>query len=442
MKAGLTAVGIPAGGFVIGVAIIAGGATGQDTSSAAVLSVAQLAAQTCTVSGPAAGLNPGQAANADLIVSAAMTATDENTRAAQIAVMTAMTESGLREPRPRGPGLARAVPAAPLPGMGDPSADHGPYLRHRRVRQTAHARFPAGRPCRHGWRRRPSSTPPMPMAPTTNPTGGPPAASSPQYWPTGTSRAPAGKEDGGLAGPAAAHGLPAGYQIPAGTPAEHRAVVAYALAQLGKPYVWGAAGPGSFDCSGLTMAAWATVGVALLHYTGDQQHEGVAVTAASLTPGDLVLTPGSDPPGPGVAGHVGIFIGDGLVDLGHRPAAGRRRPVVVDLRLRRPDRPQRPRPRRMTTASHVRKEPNHATHLLRVNISPNSNGLPGIPELQNIVGALLTIGLVASLAGLAISAMVWAVGNHSVNPVLAGRGKTGVLVVVRRRRPDAEGRSP
>jgi len=63
-----------------------------------------------------------------------------------------------------------------------------------------------------------------------------------------------------------------------------------------------------------------------------------------------------------------------------------------------------------------------------VNVSPNTSGLPGIAELENIVGALLTVGLVASLAGLAISAMVWAVGNHSVNPVLAGRGKTGVLV--------------
>ena len=63
-----------------------------------------------------------------------------------------------------------------------------------------------------------------------------------------------------------------------------------------------------------------------------------------------------------------------------------------------------------------------------VNITPNTSGLPGISELQNIVGALLTIGLIAALAGLAISAIVWAIGNHSANPVLAGRGKTGVLV--------------
>ena len=63
-----------------------------------------------------------------------------------------------------------------------------------------------------------------------------------------------------------------------------------------------------------------------------------------------------------------------------------------------------------------------------VNVTPNTSGLPGISELQDIVGALLTIGLIAALAGLAISAIVWAIGNHSANPVLAGRGKTGVLV--------------
>jgi hypothetical protein len=66
--------------------------------------------------------------------------------------------------------------------------------------------------------------------------------------------------------------------------------------------------------------------------------------------------------------------------------------------------------------------------LSSVNVTPNSSGLPGISELQNIVGALLTIGLIAALAGLALGAAVWAVGSHSANPVLAGRGKTGVLV--------------
>jgi hypothetical protein len=61
-------------------------------------------------------------------------------------------------------------------------------------------------------------------------------------------------------------------------------------------------------------------------------------------------------------------------------------------------------------------------------VSPNSTGLPGIGSLSNIVGALLTIGLIACVAGLVIAAIVWAIGTHSSNPYLAGRGKSGVLV--------------
>jgi hypothetical protein len=63
-----------------------------------------------------------------------------------------------------------------------------------------------------------------------------------------------------------------------------------------------------------------------------------------------------------------------------------------------------------------------------IDIGPNTNGLPGIAALENIVGALLTIALIASLAGLAISAAAWAIGNHSSNPALVHRGKSGVLV--------------
>jgi hypothetical protein len=61
-------------------------------------------------------------------------------------------------------------------------------------------------------------------------------------------------------------------------------------------------------------------------------------------------------------------------------------------------------------------------------VSPNSTGLPGISTLSNIVGALLTIGLIACVAGLVIAAIVWAIGTHSSNPHLSSRGKTGVLV--------------
>lgn len=61
------------------------------------------------------------------------------------------------------------------------------------------------------------------------------------------------------------------------------------------------------------------------------------------------------------------------------------------------------------------------------NISPNTSGLPGVGEAEHIVGALLTFSVIAAVAGLAISAIVWAVGSNSSNPHLASRGRTGVL---------------
>ena len=65
---------------------------------------------------------------------------------------------------------------------------------------------------------------------------------------------------------------------------------------------------------------------------------------------------------------------------------------------------------------------------LDISISPNGNGLPGIGQLRNIVGASMTIGLILAVLALIISAIVWALGANSSNPHLAGRGKLGVLV--------------
>jgi cell wall-associated NlpC family hydrolase len=109
-------------------------------------------------------------------------------------------------------------------------------------------------------------------------------------------------------------GLPWNYVIPANATTVETVAITYALAQLGKPYLWGGSGPDAFDCSGLTMMAWAQAGVTLLHYTGDQINEGTAVNSyAGISPGDLVLVPGSD----GTIsnpGHVGMYLGDGLVE--------------------------------------------------------------------------------------------------------------------------------
>jgi len=76
---------------------------------------------------------------------------------------------------------------------------------------------------------------------------------------------------------------------------------------------------------------------------------------------------------------------------------------------------------------------NRATVLLLpldINISPNSNGLPGIQPLKSIVGASMTVGLILAVLALIISAIVWALGANSSNPHLAGRGKLGVLVAL------------
>jgi hypothetical protein len=66
--------------------------------------------------------------------------------------------------------------------------------------------------------------------------------------------------------------------------------------------------------------------------------------------------------------------------------------------------------------------------LPKIDINPNTTGLPGLSALEKIVGALLTFGLVAAVAGVAISAIAWAVGSHSSNPHVAGRGWSGVMV--------------
>lgn len=63
-------------------------------------------------------------------------------------------------------------------------------------------------------------------------------------------------------------------------------------------------------------------------------------------------------------------------------------------------------------------------------IPPNTDGLPGVQAAEHMVGALLTFGVIASVAGLAISAIVWGVGGHSSNPQMAHRGKNGVLVAL------------
>ncbi|MFF9766949.1 C40 family peptidase [Streptomyces sp. NPDC014636] len=90
--------------------------------------------------------------------------------------------------------------------------------------------------------------------------------------------------------------------------------IAFARAQLGKPCVWGAAGPGSYDCSGLIQAAWKSAGVTLPRTARRQAGAGTPVSPADARPGDLVFFHDD-------AGHVGLCTGGGMMIHAPRPGA-------------------------------------------------------------------------------------------------------------------------
>jgi len=106
-------------------------------------------------------------------------------------------------------------------------------------------------------------------------------------------------------------------RLPSGVDATGAAATAirYAMAQVGKAYVYGAAGPNAFDCSGLMMMAWAQAGVSLPHSSSAQYGVGRHVSSNELQPGDLVFyySPIS---------HVAMYIGNGLIVEAANPGAG------------------------------------------------------------------------------------------------------------------------
>jgi peptidoglycan DL-endopeptidase CwlO len=93
------------------------------------------------------------------------------------------------------------------------------------------------------------------------------------------------------------------YTGPTSTQAEK--AVAFAYAQLGKPYQWGATGPDSYDCSGLVQAAWAAAGVAIPRDTYEQWAALPHIASSDIQPGDLLYYDG--------VGHVAMYVGDGYI---------------------------------------------------------------------------------------------------------------------------------
>jgi cell wall-associated NlpC family hydrolase len=101
------------------------------------------------------------------------------------------------------------------------------------------------------------------------------------------------------------------YTVPT-APAAAATAMAFALAQVGKPYQWGAAGPGAYDCSGLVYAAYAAAGISIGRTTFQWRQDGPRVPLTELRPGDLIFYPGSD----GTRqdpGHVVMYLGGGQV---------------------------------------------------------------------------------------------------------------------------------
>lgn len=144
--------------------------------------------------------------------------------------------------------------------------------------------------------------PAVPPAPAQPPATAKPAV---KHTTTGSSRpgSTGTKKAGSSSKPATNVAPPSGA---AGT------VVNFALAQVGTPYVYGAAGPGSYDCSGLVMAAYARVGIKLPHQSEQIAARGRQVPAGQWQPGDVIHFPG----------HVAIYIGGGKMVEAANPSAG------------------------------------------------------------------------------------------------------------------------
>ncbi|BAG19563.1 NlpC/P60 family protein [Streptomyces griseus] len=141
-------------------------------------------------------------------------------------------------------------------------------------------------------------------------------------------REEAAKESGGGSGPGSGSGTGTdpgtGSGAGSGYAAKAEKVLAFARAQIGKPYVWGASGPSSYDCSGLTQAAWREAGVDLPRTTWDQVKIGTRVATSDLRPGDLVFFYDD-------ISHVGIYKGDGMMIHAPKPGANVREESIYSM---------------------------------------------------------------------------------------------------------------
>ena len=283
-----------------------------------------LAGSVCATSGPLPGLSKAAAANARTVAATALARGGR--QAALIALMTGLTESGLRVlTNPNDP----AGNLYPSQGVGydhdslgifqqrpswgsaaqrmDPVVSTGLFLDRLLALPEWRVGQPvAGSPSRAGlgvrrWQQLPGQPGPRRSAPARH-------HRRPRRRPTAAAQESVTRPLGRAALTA--------FRSTSGCPLRPRVRrprrCTSPWRQLGDPYAWGAEGPNAYDCSGLMQAAWKAAGVPLTRTTSTQVHDGRPTTPGSLSPGDLVFIPGYD----GTLaspGHVGMFIGHGLV---------------------------------------------------------------------------------------------------------------------------------
>lgn len=107
------------------------------------------------------------------------------------------------------------------------------------------------------------------------------------------------------------------YTVPVASAAA-AAAIAFAIAQIGKSYQWGADGPNAFDCSGLVYAAYASAGIQIARTTFDWRQDGPQVPLSEIQPGDLLFSAGGDGT-PSNPGHVVMYLGSGLIIQAPQP---------------------------------------------------------------------------------------------------------------------------
>ena len=131
--------------------------------------------------------------------------------------------------------------------------------------------------------------------PASGPTDSPSPTSPPTPEPTQPTTPPAPPADPAPPAPASGAG----------------AAIGFARQQIGDPYVWGAAGPSAWDCSGLTMGAWRAGGISLPHYSVAQYSQSTPISQSSLRPGDLVFWGSTS--SPSSIYHVALYVGNGMI---------------------------------------------------------------------------------------------------------------------------------